>query len=162
MNTSEATPTPSTWRWRKDLCRRHGLIVFNEVTYPNFVKLLRRLDVPWKPSRMSFSLRCEQTGLEYSPSFSGRPFCPAPQHAPALSTAWSWTSFVFAGRALKLLEARNDHVTLGDYLKREKYSPLFVEKFILPWDRPSGLPIRSGLGSSLPATSWSSFTTTDS
>ena len=41
-----------------------GFIVFNEVTYPNFVKLLRRLDVPWKNSQMSFSLRCEQTGLE--------------------------------------------------------------------------------------------------
>ncbi|MFO7459983.1 MAG: NAD(P)-binding protein, partial [Desulfatiglandales bacterium] len=45
-----------------------GFIVFNEVTYPNFVKLLRRLEVPWKNSQMSFSLRCEETGLEYCPS----------------------------------------------------------------------------------------------
>lgn len=45
-----------------------GFIVFNEKTYPNFVELLRRLDVPWKNPQMSFSLRCDQTGLEFCPS----------------------------------------------------------------------------------------------
>jgi uncharacterized protein len=46
-----------------------GFIVFNEKTYPNFVKLMKMLGVAWKPSRMRFSVQCQETGFEYSPSF---------------------------------------------------------------------------------------------
>jgi len=53
-------------------------------------------------------------------------------------------------------------VTLADYLEREKYSPLFIEKFILPWALRSGPQILSGFGSFLPGTSWSFSTTTAS
>ena len=42
-----------------------GFIVFNDWTYPNFIKLLTRLGVPSQPSTMSFSVKCERTGLEY-------------------------------------------------------------------------------------------------
>ena len=42
-----------------------GFIVFNEKTYPNFVKLMRHLGVAWKPSNMSFSVQCKKTGLEF-------------------------------------------------------------------------------------------------
>ena len=76
-----------------------GFIVFNEVTYPNFLKLLLRLGVTWKPSRMSFSMRCEQTGLEFSPSSLDSLFAQRRNLAPAdVSIAWSWTSFVFERR----------------------------------------------------------------
>jgi predicted NAD/FAD-binding protein len=109
-----------------------GFIVFNEVTYPNFVKLLRRLDVPWKPSRMSFSLRCEQTGLEYSPSSLDAFFAQRRNMLRPLFYRMVLDIFRFRREALKLLNANNEQVTLGAYLKREKYSPLFVEKFILP------------------------------
>src|SRR5271165_5671209 len=43
-----------------------GFIVYNDWTYPRFVELLRELDVPWQSSDMSFSVRCEKTGLEYN------------------------------------------------------------------------------------------------
>jgi predicted NAD/FAD-binding protein len=109
-----------------------GFIVFNEVTYPNFLKLLSRLGVPWKPSRMSFSMRCEQTGLEFSPSSLDTLFA---QRRNLLRPAFYrmvLDIFRFRRDALKLLEARDDQVPLADYLEREKYSPLFIEKFILP------------------------------
>jgi len=44
-----------------------GFIVFNEKTYPNFIKLMRSLGVAWQPSNMSFSVQCDQTGLVFSP-----------------------------------------------------------------------------------------------
>jgi predicted NAD/FAD-binding protein len=43
-----------------------GFIVFNDRTYPNFVRLLDHLDVRSQPSTMSFSVRCAESGLEYN------------------------------------------------------------------------------------------------
>jgi len=43
-----------------------GFIVHNDHTYPNFVKMMDRLGVERQDTAMSFSVRCEQTGLEYN------------------------------------------------------------------------------------------------
>jgi predicted NAD/FAD-binding protein len=39
-----------------------GFIVFNHKNYPNFSRLLERLNVPSQPSSMGFSVRDERTG----------------------------------------------------------------------------------------------------
>ena len=76
-----------------------GFIVFNEKTYPNFCALMRQLGVAWQPSDMSFSVRCERTGLEYNgtstrtgSSRSARTSCARP------SGAWSATSCASTAR----------------------------------------------------------------
>ena len=43
-----------------------GFIVFNDWTYPNFIKLLGRLGVRYKPTEMSFSVHDPASGLEYN------------------------------------------------------------------------------------------------
>jgi uncharacterized protein len=109
-----------------------GFIVFNEFTYPNFVKLLRRLGVTWKPSRMSFSLRCEQTGLEFCPSSLDSLFAQRRNLFRPSFYRMVMDIFRFRREALELLEKLDETVTLAEYLERQEYSPLFIEKFILP------------------------------
>ena len=43
-----------------------GFIVYNEKNYPNFTRLLSELEVPTRPTEMSFSVSCARTGLEYN------------------------------------------------------------------------------------------------
>jgi predicted NAD/FAD-binding protein len=43
-----------------------GFIVFNNWTYPNFIKMMSEVGVEWQDSAMSFSVKTESTGLEYN------------------------------------------------------------------------------------------------
>ncbi len=116
----------------KDYAVDTGFIVFNEKTYPNFVKLLNRLGVRWQPSRMSFSVKCEQTGLEYCPSSINSLFA---QRRNAFSPKFCRMILEilrFRRESLELLKDQNDRKTLGAYLREKGYSKMFREKFILP------------------------------
>lgn len=43
-----------------------GFIVFNDRTYPSFCRLLSQLGVASQPTEMSFSVRCDRSGIEYN------------------------------------------------------------------------------------------------
>ena len=43
-----------------------GFIVYNDKTYPNFIKLLSRLGVSGRATTMSFSVKCDADDLEYN------------------------------------------------------------------------------------------------
>jgi predicted NAD/FAD-binding protein len=109
-----------------------GFIVFNEKTYPNFVKLLTRLRVPWQPSRMSFSVKSEKNGLEYSPSSLNGLFA---QRANLFRPAFYrmiLDIFRFRRRSTSILGKEENDTALGDYLKAEGYSQAFIHDFIIP------------------------------
>jgi len=109
-----------------------GFIVYNDWTYPNFVRLLEELKVPWQPSPMSFSVRCEKTGLEYNGT---RTNCLFAQRSNLLRP--SFLRMVadivrFNRLAPRLLEAGAAALTLSEYLRREAYSKYFIDHYIIP------------------------------
>ncbi|HSW00828.1 MAG TPA: FAD-dependent oxidoreductase [Sedimentisphaerales bacterium] len=108
-----------------------GFIVFNERTYPNFVRLLQKLGVPWQKSNMSFSVHCERTELEYSPSSLDRLFA---QRRNLLRPGfWRMVREIFAFRRhLSQTAELPVTVTLGEHLRAKGYSPMFREYFIIP------------------------------
>jgi predicted NAD/FAD-binding protein len=109
-----------------------GFIVFNERTYPNFLRLLAELDVPSRPTLMSFSVRCDRTGLEYSGSgldgfFAQRRNLLRPRHLRMLRDVLR-----FQREAPDLLEQGDPGCTLGEYLDQRGYSRAFLEDHLLP------------------------------
>jgi uncharacterized protein len=109
-----------------------GFIVFNDWTYPNFIALLRELGVESQPSNMSFSLRCERTGLEYNGSslnglFAQRRNLVRPRFLRMLVQILR-----FNRCAPALLAQDGVSPTLWQYLEHERYGAEFIEHYIVP------------------------------
>jgi len=108
-----------------------GFIVFNERTYPNFVRLLNKLGVRWQKSNMSFSVRSERTQLEYCPSSLDRLFAQRRNLLRPGFLRMVWEIFAFR-RHLPDTARLPETVTLGEHLRQKGYSRMFRESFIVP------------------------------
>ncbi|WP_085649217.1 MULTISPECIES: NAD(P)/FAD-dependent oxidoreductase [unclassified Pseudomonas] len=120
-----------------------GFIVFNDWTYPNFIRLLGQLGVTFKPTEMSFSVNDPDTGLEYNGNNLNSLFA---QRSNLLSPGF-WGMLRDILRFNK--EARRDlaeqriatDTTLDDYLKAGGYGERFILHYIVPmgaaiWSMP--------------------------
>ncbi len=106
-----------------------GFIVCNDRTYPGFLALMARIGVPLRPSSMSFSLRCERTGLEYNGADLDRLFV---QRRNLLRPShWGMIRDIlrFHRDALAL---RGSEMPLGDVLARGRYGRAFRERYLVP------------------------------
>jgi predicted NAD/FAD-binding protein len=121
-----------------------GFIVFNEVTYPNMVKLFRELAVPYYDSDMSFSVREAATDLEYNgSSFWEGLFV---QKRNLLRPRY-WKMLLDIRRLCKLAPAivtdpRYDALTVRDLVASEGYGQEFLDHFLVPmssavWSTPT-------------------------
>jgi predicted NAD/FAD-binding protein len=109
-----------------------GFVVYNTRTYPNFAQLLERLRVPTQPSEMSFSVRCERTGFEYSGGSVAGLFAQQrnlfrPEFHRLLRDIVR-----FNRAAPALLDADGDDPSIGEYLTRYRYSREFREQYLVP------------------------------
>jgi predicted NAD/FAD-binding protein len=109
-----------------------GFIVFNRATYPRFCALLAELEIDPQPSDMSFSVRCEASGLEYEASgWNGL----LARRANALRPAfWRMLRDLvrFYREAPATLTGPDNGATLGEFLERGRYSRAFVEQHLVP------------------------------
>ncbi len=109
-----------------------GFIVFNDWTYPNFVALLEELEVGWQPSDMSFSVRCDKSGLEYNGTSLNSLFAQRRNLARPSFLRMIADIVKFNRRAPSLLKNPDNHTTLGEYLNRDGYSSYFINHYIVP------------------------------
>ena len=133
-----------------------GFVVYNDRTYPHFVALLKELGVRSRPTAMSFSVRCDRTGLEYCGSslaglFAQRANLVRPRFWRMLSDILRFNRQVKAEAAFSHGNARASEMTVGDFLDLGRYSHEFARYYLLPmgsaiWSCPIGVfeqfPIR--------------------
>ncbi|MGE6790458.1 NAD(P)/FAD-dependent oxidoreductase [Pseudomonas guineae] len=111
-----------------------GFIVFNNWTYPNFIRLLNQLGVGFKDTEMSFSVSDPVSGVEYNGHNLNSLFA---QRSNLISPKfWSMVRDIlrFNREALNDLNQQRivRDMTLGDYLKANAYSERFIQHYIVP------------------------------
>jgi predicted NAD/FAD-binding protein len=111
-----------------------GFIVYNDWTYPNFIELLDELEVESQPTDMSFSVRCDDSGLEYGGNNLNTLFA---QRRNLLRPS-------FHRMLLDILRFNREAVDdldqgrigpqakLGDYLESKGYGEQFVFRYLVP------------------------------
>jgi predicted NAD/FAD-binding protein len=109
-----------------------GFIVYNDWTYPNFIALLDELHVPWQPSHMSFSVRCEKSGLEYNGTSINSLFAQRRNLVRPSFLRMVADILRFNRRAPQLLADGAEGMTLAEYLRRDGYSRYFIDHYIIP------------------------------
>lgn len=111
-----------------------GFIVFNDRTYPNFLKLLDQIGIDKQPTEMSFSVQNTLTGLEYNGHnlntlFSQRRNILNPKFWRLIS------EIVRFNKLSKAFYQKQDFLqdlTLGDFLDEHGFSDYFSQHYILP------------------------------
>ncbi len=109
-----------------------GFIIFNDRTYPNFVRLLNQLKVESLPTEMSFSVRDEDTGFEYNAKTINSLFAQRKNIFNLKFYRMLFDILRFFKNAPALLQEGDHTATLGDYLKKENYCKEFIRYFIFP------------------------------
>ena len=109
-----------------------GFIVYNEWTYPNFIKLLDQLGVKRQVTRMGFSVKSPTKNLEYAGHslnalFAQRSNLFSPSFFRMLGSMKR-----FNKEARRDLQSLDETITLGQYLHENNYPREFIENFIIP------------------------------
>ena len=107
-----------------------GFIVFNDRTYPNFIKLLNSLDVKSQETEMGFSLKTEDD-FEYSGNSFGSLFAKK-RHLVSFNFYSFLKEIVRFNKYSRLNQNINKKSTLSDFLKEIKVSSFTIENYIVP------------------------------
>jgi predicted NAD/FAD-binding protein len=119
-----------------------GFIVLNDRTYPLFTTLLSQLKVPIRKTDMSFSYFSRKTGLQYGSRNFDTIF--AERRNLFRPTFWRLLLGIIRLNSItrkKLKGGNLGTITLGDYLRREKFSRSVIEEYLIPmaaaiWSTP--------------------------
>jgi predicted NAD/FAD-binding protein len=110
-----------------------GFIVHNDRTYPNFCRLIAELGVETQPSDMSFAVTELGGTFEYSSRGLGGFFAQKRNYISPVHYALLREILRFNREAPNLLTNPDaEAMTLGEFLDAGRYSPIFIERYLIP------------------------------
>jgi len=109
-----------------------GFIVFNDRTYPNFIRLLDEIGQESQPSEMTFSVRAADNAVEYCGSslnglFAQRRNVVRPSFYGMIADILRFNKSMLA-----VAENLDDSTSVGEFLRSNGYSKSFVDHYIVP------------------------------
>ena len=108
-----------------------GFIVYNENTYPNFIKLMKLLNVETQNTSMGFSYT-DDNDFEYSGNSINSLFVKKTNFLNVKFYLFIYNILKFNKIALDDLDNLDIELKLIDYLKNNKISNNLIEKYIIP------------------------------
>ena len=119
-----------------------GFIVYNERTYPNFIKLLDLLNVERQLSTMGFSVKSVSQDYEYAGESLNSFFAKRSNIFRFSFLKMLYEMYYFGKKADSIYQGLDMSTTLGEYLSDEKYSSEIINYFIIPmgaaiWSTPA-------------------------
>ena len=109
-----------------------GFIVYNDWTYPNFIALLSELGVETRPTEMSFSSRCDISGIEYNGASLNSLFAQRRNLFRPRFHRMIRDILRFNRDSRQLLDSGDNTLSLGRYLQENHFSRLFIDNYIIP------------------------------
>lgn len=111
-----------------------GFIVYNDWTYPNFIELMNELKVASQPTEMSFSVRCDDTAIEYGGKNLNTMFAQRRNLLRLSFHKMIGDILRFNREVIRDMDRGyiSESITLGDYLKANNYGEAFIFHYILP------------------------------
>ncbi|MGK0442006.1 MAG: putative NAD/FAD-binding protein [Pseudohongiellaceae bacterium] len=110
-----------------------GFIVFNDRTYPNFIKLMKQLGIDSQPTEMSFSVHNHANGLEYNGHnlntlFAQRRNLFNPRFYGFIKEILRFNKLA-KNTSVLALDGNNE--TLGSFLDKHGFGEYFANNYIL-------------------------------
>ena len=109
-----------------------GFIVYNEVAYPHFIKLLNQLKVERQKTTMGFSVKSVAKNLEYAGNSLKSVFAQHRNYFRPSFLIMLWDILRFNEKAKADLDMLSPEVTLGGYLSKNRFSQAFTHNYVIP------------------------------
>ena len=109
-----------------------GFIVYNENTYPNFIKLLDILNIERQHTKMGFSVKSNSQDFEYAGNSINSIFSQRKNIFKPSFLKMVYDILKFNYQSKRDIKKISTNITLKQYLDSSSYSKEFIDKYIIP------------------------------